>query len=311
VPRNRAARTAVLGASVRRTAQGRLPPSTTRALRRRLSLGALVLAAVLLITVSFREDGDGPVSSVQHAAADVVHPLTVAADRVAQPFRDAYTWIDGLFTAKSDAERLREENQRLRQRLIQSTLLAEENAKLQALLDFRTGPRFPSDYDGLAASVVARPSEAFSRALVIAVGSDDGVRVDDPVVSGEGLVGVVSRVSGTSSRVTLLIDDVSAVSARDLDSGAMGIVRHGGAPGSMLIFDRVPKSEVVEKGDVVVTAGWRSRRLASLYPRGIPVGRVTSVGRSDTDVWTQVQIEPFVDFDSLDSVLVLVKKTAP
>jgi rod shape-determining protein MreC len=86
-------------------------------------------------------------------------------------------------------------------------------------------------------------------------------------------------------------------------------VRHRGGAGSALILDRVPKSEVVNEGDLVVTAGWRSRRLASLYPRGIPIGTVTSVGRTDTDIWTQVQVEPFVDFDSLDAVLVLVKKT--
>ncbi len=134
------------------------------------------------------------------------------------------------------------------------------------------------------------------------------MRVDDPVVAGEGLVGVVSRVSETSSRVTLLLDDTSAVSAKDVVSGTSGIVRPMGGSGGTLMLDRVPKTEVVTQGDLVVTAGWRSRRLASLYPRGIPIGTVASVGRTDTDVWTQVQVEPFVDFDSLDAVLVLVKK---
>lgn len=298
----------MLGASVRRTAQGRLPSSTTRALRRRLVLGVLVVVAVLLITVSFREDGDGPLASVQNTASDVLHPFTVAADRISQPFRDAYGWFDSLFAARSDAEELRKENQRLRQQLAQASLAVNENGELRSLLQFRDGPRFPDDYEALAASVVARPSEAFSRALVVAVGANDGVEVDDPVVAGEGLVGVVSRVSDTSSRVTLLIDDTSAVSAEDVGSGATGIVRPRGSAGSALILDRVPKSEVVNVGDLVVTAGWRSRRLASLYPRGIPIGTVTSVGRTDTDIWTQVQVEPFVDFDSLDAVLVLVKK---
>ena len=50
--------------------------------------------------------------------------------------------------------------------------------------------------------------------------------------------------------------------------------------------------------------------LASLYPRGIPIGKVTSVGQADTDLWKQVQVEPFADFDRVDAVLVLVKKDA-
>lgn len=314
----------MLGASVRRTAQGQHPSSTSRgsrsspggpfrsptgrALRRRLVLGVLVLAAVVLISLSYREDGEGPLSGAQAFAADAVHPLVVAADRVSQPFRDAYGWLDDLFDAKSDAEELKRENQKLRQQVAQNAFALTEYAELQSLLDFRTGPRFPDDYDGVAASVVARPSEAFSRALVVAAGTRDGVEVDDPVVAGDGLVGVVTRVSETTSRVTLLLDDTSAVSAEVVGSTASGIVQHRGAPGSALILDRVPKSESVEAGDLVVTAGWRSRRLASLYPRGIPIGTVTSVGRSDTDIWTQVQVEPFVDFEAIDAVLVLVRK---
>jgi rod shape-determining protein MreC len=271
-------------------------------------LGVLVLVTVVLITISFRENGEGPLSSAQNAAQSALHPFTVAADRVAQPFRDAYGWVDGLASAKDDAERLRRENEELRQELARNELAANENAELRAILDYRDGPRFPDDYRGLAADVVARPSEAFSRALVIAAGRKDGVQVDDPVVTGKGLVGIVTRVTERASRVTLLIDSQSAVSAEDVRTGASGIVRHRRLPHATLILDRVPKEEVIREGDRIVTAGWRSQRLASLYPRGIPIGRVTSVGRADTDLWTQVQIEPFVDFESIGAVLVLVRK---
>ena len=70
----------------------------------------------------------------------------------------------------------------------------------------------------------------------------------------------------------------------------------------------MPKKLKVAVGDTIVTAGWRSSKLASLYPRGIPIGRVTSVGQADTDLWKQVQVEPFADFDRVDAVLVLVRK---
>jgi rod shape-determining protein MreC len=308
VPRNRTARPAVLGASVRRPAAGQFPSRPSSPIRRRLVIGVLVVLAIGLMTASFRGGDDGPLARAQDGGAAVLRPFQVAADRVAEPFEDAYRWIDGLLSARSDADRLAEENEALRQQLSQAQLALRENARLRALLRFRDGSRFPRDYDGLAAAVIGRPAAAFSQAINVSVGSDDGVRRNDPVVTEDGLIGLVTRVSGTTARVTLLTDEASAVSAVDVRTNANGIVHHGRASRSTLVLDRVPKEELVRLGDTVVTAGWQSPRLASLYPRGIPIGKVTSVGQNDTDLYKQVLVEPFADFRSLDAVLVLVPK---
>jgi len=262
--------------------------------------------ALVLITFSFRKPDSGPVASVESTAAGALRPFTIAGERVAQPFRDVYGWADSLLTARSDAKDLRAETEALRQQVIQNQFAANENAKLKALLAFRDGPRFPDDYTGLAAAVIARPSGSFAQEVVVAAGSDDGVALDAPVVTADGFLGRVTRVYSRSSRVTLLSDEQLAVSAIDVKSGATGIVKHGRGSASTLIFDRVPKKVKVSVGDTIVTAGWRSSRLASLYPKGIPIGRVTSVGQADTDLWKQIQVEPFADFERVDAVLVLV-----
>ncbi|HEX5582314.1 rod shape-determining protein MreC [Gaiella sp.] len=306
MPRNRTARQAVLGASVRRPAVVRPSSRTSAAFRRRLVVGGLVVLALVLVTVSFREDQDGPVSDAQSAAAATLRPLQVAADRVAEPFRDVYHWANGLVDARSDADRLQRENDLLRQRNARLLAAEQENKRLNALLQFKSGPRFPEDYRGIAAEVIYRPPGAYAQAIVIAAGRDDGVRVDDPVVTASGLVGTISRVGARTARVTLLTDDQSAVSATILGSEAAGIVRRGSGPRAPLRLVRVPKEAVVQVGDTVVTAGWRSRRFSSLYPPGLMIGRVTSVGRTDTDLFTQVQLEPFANLSSLEAVLVLV-----
>ena len=158
----------------------------------------------------------------------------------------------------------------LRQQAIQNQFAANENDKLKALLAFRDGPRFPDDYKGLAAAVIARPIGSFAQDVVVAVGSNDGVALDAPVVTEDGFLGRVTRVYSHSARVTLLTDEQLAVSALDVKSGASGIVKHGRASASTLIFDRVPKKLKVTVGDTIVTAGWRSSRLASLYPARDP-----------------------------------------
>ncbi len=95
-----------------------------------------------------------------------------------------------------------------------------------------------------------------------------------------------------------------------LETEASGIVRHG-ASSSSLILDRVEKDETASEGDTVITAGWWTERFESLFPRGIPIGTVESVGQQDVDLFKRIQIAPLVDFDSLAAVIVLIKKPEP
>ena len=103
----------------------------------------LVLAALVLITLSFRSGDDGPLSGVQSAGATVLRPFAVGIERVAQPFRDGYGWVDSLLSARSDAARYEAEVRELRQRAIQSEFALQENEYLRRLLEYLDGPRFP------------------------------------------------------------------------------------------------------------------------------------------------------------------------
>jgi rod shape-determining protein MreC len=130
------------------------------------------------------------------------------------------------------------------------------------------------------------------------------------VITATGLVGQVTKVFSRSARVTLLTDPSSAASASVLtDPSTIGIVQHGQGSADTLILDRVPKSKPVHAGMVVVTSGSPGPgELPSLYPRGIQIGVVSSAGDSDTEPFKQIQVEPSVDYTSLQSVLVLLPK---
>jgi rod shape-determining protein MreC len=267
-------------------------------------LGTLVLLALALITVSFRERSDGPLHDAQGTVASALQPLEIAVERVARPFRDAYGWTKDLFNARSENERLKAENEQYRQQVIQNESALQQNVILRQLLNYLGAPSFPDDYVGVATQVINQPTGAFEKEIVVAAGSKDGVVPGSPVVTASGFVGTVTTVNDGAARVRLLTDQSSAVSAIDLRTRASGIVQPQ-SDGS-LILDRVSKKEVVHVGDEVITAGWRSGQLSSLYPKGILVGRVTSVGGLSTDLYKQVLIRSDVDFSALDSVIVLV-----
>jgi rod shape-determining protein MreC len=150
----------------------------------------------------------------------------------------------------------------------------------------------------------------YSQEVIVAAGSSAGIERGAPAVTEDGLVGLVTEVTPNGAKVQLLTDQESAVSAIVLESNAAGIVLHGPSDSGDLILDRVGKDELVSEGDLIVTAGWRSAKLESLYPRGIPIGTVQSVGQQDVDLYKRIQIAPLVDFDSLAEVIVLVRNPA-
>jgi rod shape-determining protein MreC len=155
-------------------------------------------------------------------------------------------------------------------------------------------------------TVISYPSGPFAQQVTIAAGSNSGIHVGTPIVTADGLIGRVTNVSTGTAQVTLLTDANSAVPARDVTHSVAGLIRHG--QGSSLILDLVSKQLPVKKDDIVVTQGTVDRRYPDLYPYGIPIGRVQSVGTSDIASYLSIQVTPFAQFDSLDAVAALIPK---
>ena len=272
-------------------------------------MGVLVLASLLLITVSFRSSA---LDGAQGTVAGILRPFETAADRVTRPFRDTVGWFHGLVNAKAENEKLRIQIEDLRRQAIQDESALQENVQLRAALQYR-GPASIANFRQVHAAVQTNPQSAIDQSVTIAAGSQDGVAVGDVVVAptggqSGGLVGTVDRVAANVARVTLLTDDQSRVTAADLTSPtAIGIVKRGGGGSDVLILDRVLKQKAVRVGDTIITAGTLgSTTLKSMFPRGIPIGTVTSESDTDVNAFKNIQVEPLVDFTSLQSVIVLV-----
>jgi rod shape-determining protein MreC len=279
-------------------------------LRRRVVVAVLLLVSLAMLTVYFRESSNGSLHSVQSAGASVLHPFEVAANRVAQPFRDLGGWIGGLSTTRADNQKLKEQNAKYQAELAELQVVLRENAQLRAALGYVGSNSYPQDYNDLPTSVLAQAPGQFDQRVVVGVGRSNGVRLNDPVVSTTGfLVGTVTRVFSSAAQVKLITDETSFVSVLDPKTGAAGILRHND-PGSSIILDSVPKSATVNAGDRLVTSGWKQGALTSIFPRGIPVGTVQGVNQTDIDPYKQIEVSPYVDLSNLSSMIVLVRKKA-
>jgi rod shape-determining protein MreC len=307
VQRNRNARIAVLGSPVPRSRPPGLSSRSANALKRRIVAGVLVLLSLVLITIYFREPAGGGLHSIQSGGATVLRPFEVGAERIARPFRDAYGYFAGLIHAKSENARLRAQVDKLTQIAIQNSTAADENNDLRRQLNYIGSPRFPKDFDQITTSVLTRPPGEFQQQIGIAAGYTKGIRKNDPVVTADGLVGLVTQVAHNTSEVTLLTDPRLSVAALDRNTGAAGVLSHGSGRGT-LSLGRVPKSATVSRGDTVVTQGYKLGPLTSLYPEGILIGYVSGASVSEIDLYWQAQVSSNVHFDALRSVIVLVPK---
>jgi rod shape-determining protein MreC len=155
--------------------------------------------------------------------------------------------------------------------------------------------------------VIARSPTDIDRSVTIDLGSNDGIAVNDPVLSEGVLIGRIESVSSNAARVGLIINGEQAVSAVVSGRNADGVLQTASTESSpVLRLAFVEQGAELNARDIVVTSGWSTGSLRSVYPAGILIGWVSSVGSSPADVYQTVQVTPYADFSSIREVAVLV-----
>lgn len=273
--------------------------------RRRAVLAALVVVSLILLTASFGESAG--LGSVQRQALNVLSPIQEGANRALKPFRDLFGWAGDTIDAKQERDDLKQRNEALERRVTQLEVQAGENEQLRRLVNINDGGGLKA-YDPESARVISRSPNLFYSRITIDKGASAGVRVNQPVVNGEGLVGRVTLVARGSSQVTLLTDETFAVSALAVRSREPGTIQPAlGAPGDLLL-DLVPQARRIDSGERIVTAGTTSDRLESLFPPGILIGTVRRIDDGEGDLQRRIHVRPAADLRDLQFVEVLTRK---
>ena len=274
--------------------------------RRRAVLGLLVGLSLILLTAYFGESAGGGLHALQRGVLQVLAPIQEGASQALKPFRDAVGWFGDTLDAKSERDRLKKENRNLRGQVIGGQSAVQENVQLKSLLGLDKSRELAS-FRPVTARVIGRSPTVWYGTINLDRGSSSGVRVNQPVVAGDGLVGKVTSVTPGASQVTLITDQTSGVSAKITDSGIGGIVQPAAGDPNDLLLEFVSGKQKIAKGEAVVTAGSTASKLESLFPPGIPIGSVSRVEDAELNLYQRVHIRPYSDLRKLDFVQVLTR----
>jgi rod shape-determining protein MreC len=266
--------------------------------RTRLVLGVLLVAAIILITLDFRDSGASPVRSV---GADVFGPVERVTHDVTGPVASLFDSITGGPSAQGTIADLQRQNAQLRAELSAAQLSQAARKQLAQLLQLDAG-----GYRIVTASVIAAGGD-FSDTVTLDAGSSDGIRPDETVLNGSGFVGTVTQVSANTSTVLLANDASSVVGVQMANSGQVGDVTGTGkslAASGLLRLNVFDANAVLKPGQEVVT--YASVGDQPEVP-GVPVGTIVTVNSSAGSLTQTAMVRPYVSFTALGVVGVVVQ----
>jgi rod shape-determining protein MreC len=275
--------------------------------RRRAVLVLLVVVSLILLTAYFGESAGSPLHSVQRGVVTVLSPIQEGASRALKPVRDLFGWFGDTARAKQERDQLKAQRDRLLEEVVGYRVALQENAQLHRVLALDDSNGLNA-YDKRTVRVIGRPpNNLLLDRLQVDAGSSAGVRVGNPVIADGGLVGHISFVSSDSSFVTLVTDPSSSVSVKVLNAaGDTGLLKPSVGDPLDLLVQLLPRHAHIQGNDVVVSGGFRTTRLESLYPPNVPIGRVTKADPEELASQQQVHVAPIADLRHLDFVQILV-----
>jgi rod shape-determining protein MreC len=274
-----------------------------RSRRRQLTvLAALLAAAIVCITIDFRQPDGGPVDRLQRLAVAAFGPLQRGASAVVRPVADLAALPGELGGLRDDNRRLEAEVARLRAQERTYADVLGENRRLRGALGMarRCGCRT------VGATVVAGSGSNFQLSVTVDAGSRQGVQRGMAVVDADGLVGRVTQVTADYAIVLLITDPASGVAATLGRGKGPGIVKGSGA--QLFSFQPVRAGTPVRRGDPVLTQAYQG----SVFPAGLPIGVVERVDPAGAaSLVPRVAVRPYAALGALDVVAVVVDRPRP
>ena len=266
-------------------------------IRRLLVLVSVLLVCLVLLTLQTRGHG----ARAADAMAFVTTPIQTAIAAVPRAALGVWGVYIDWKGVRVENRRLREEIRRMRVEALWVTEASEENRRLRRLLELRN--RLP--VATLTGEVIAREWGGWVRSLTVNRGRADDIKRLTAVISPDGLVGRIVDVRPGASIVQVLTDPSSTVGAHSVRTRTPGIIE--GEPRGTIRFKYMARDGAgLAVDDIIVTSG-----LGGIFPRGVPIGRVSAIDDRGSALFHYALIAPIVDFARVDEVLLVTGESMP
>ena len=250
-----------------------------------------------MIVYSLHSDANGISSSV----STVVSPLQKIVYNINSRVKETVDFFLNFSEVKLENEQLKQKNAELANELIEYESLKDEVERLREALNF-TESR--SNYNYVGVNIIGYSGSSLSDGYIIDKGSNDGIAKNMVVVSYKGLVGKVTKVSSNFAVVQSILNENIAVAVMDQQTrDATGVLQglSDKKDTNMTVVYNLPIDSDVKEGDIIITSG-----LGKIYPKEIPVGTVVSVQEDNVKVMKSAVVEPFVNFNKLEELFVVI-----
>ncbi len=266
-----------------------------RETRGRTVLLVLVVVSIVLITID--SGGNSAVASLRSTAHNVIAPVQSVVNDAFTPLRNVAGGITSYSSLKNQNVQLRRQVADLRGQLRTTRGTGTTVTQLEKLLDLPT----VEDATGIAARVTGGTPGNFERTAQLDKGSDQGIRVGYPVVTGDGLVGTITAVAAQSATITLIDSPTIGVGVRLQTTNTSAITSAKSGSRELTLSFLSDPNVKAQKGELVITAS--SPKAA--FPPELPVGTVSSYSKGLSDLQPTITITPVVNLSDLDYVKVL------
>ena len=260
----------------------------------------IIITIIILILIVIFSNGESNSSFFENAATNLVMPIQNGLTYLKNKISGNSTFFTDINNLQNENEELKQKNSELEQSLRELENIKTENETLKEYLNLTEKY---GEYKTIPGYVINKDISNYSKTIVINIGSDDGVQENMTVIGDEGLVGHVVSVTNSTAKVETIIDTASSISC-SMSTTKDSIVCKGTLDGqSELRAMYIPTDANIIQGDSIETSG-----LGGIYPKGIHVGTVKSVTNTQNIVDRYAIVETAVDFDKLDTVLVITNQ---
>lgn len=264
------------------------------------------VAICLVITIFFGVFRFNPfVNSIRNTSYGIIATVKYSLfDYPVTSIYNVFTDLTNLWQVKDENDRLRSELAMVEQYKNEITFQDERIKELEAMIGLKSSQ---NEYRLIGAEVTSRSYETWNDLITIDVGSADGVRLDQAVVTPEGVIGRVEAVNSNSATVRLLVtkNAVNKVSVKlKLSDGNIvhGILDYYDLENRAFIVNLLEANITVDSGTAIVTSG-----LGGVFPSDLSIGTVVSTVEMHNDLVTKLLVAPAADFKNFNFVFVVSK----